>query len=309
MAYKRASSTTCSTSTRCSASRTRGSRSPRARSRSTSTRWWPRWSPPVARSRATGRRRSRPTGCARRRPQEWRQAHDWLVGRGETTPWDQLRRTINGAVDLAAGHVEPDGVRAVGPAGPLERLPAPGVPARRGPRLRPGAVPPRLRHVPARHLAVPDPDEDQLESSGTQSWWSVPGLLMDRTLRLPSSRSAGQGRTPRIPDTTQARQLARLEAEEDAKAATALRDRLLALDGKRLAELQPRGRGDARRDRRVDRGVRHARDRRRRSRPVAAHGQRPRAHRRADAAPPAARGCGPRPASELDDLALEVRPA
>ena len=36
---------------------------------------------------------------------------------------------------------------------------------------------------------------------------------MDRTLRLPSTRSH-QGRTPRIPDVTQARQLARVEAEE-----------------------------------------------------------------------------------------------
>lgn len=169
--------------------------------------------------------------------EEWRQAHDWLVGRGETTPWDQLRRTINGAVDWL---LDTWNRMASEQSGRLDRSSD----YRRLAELLvedPDSGP-ELFHLafamsPARHLAVPDPDEDQLESSGTQSWWSVPGLLMDRTLRLPSSRGATQGRTPRIPDTTQARQLARLEAEEDAKAATAHRDRLLALDGKRLAEL------------------------------------------------------------------------
>ena len=169
--------------------------------------------------------------------EQWQQAHDWLVGSGETTPWEQLRRTINGAVDWL---LDTWNRMASEQSGRLDRSSD----YRRLAQLLvedPDSGP-ELFHLafamsPARHLAVPDPDEDQLESSGTQSWWSVPGLLMDRTLRLPSSRSAGQGRTPRIPDTTQARQLARLEAEEDAKAATAHRDRLLALDGKRLGEL------------------------------------------------------------------------
>ncbi len=168
--------------------------------------------------------------------EEWHQAYDWLVGRGETTPWEQLRRTINGAVDWL---LDTWNRMASEQSGRLDRSSD----YRRLASLLvedpdSGA---ELFHLafamsPARHLAVPDPDEDQLDSAAAQSWWTVPGLLMDRTLRLPSHRT-NQGRTPRIPDTTQARQLARVEAEADARASSALRDRLLALDGKRLAEL------------------------------------------------------------------------
>lgn len=167
--------------------------------------------------------------------EEWRQAHDWLVGRGETTPWDQLRRTINGAVDWL---LDTWNRMASEQSGRLDRSSD----YRRLAQLLvedPDSGP-ELFHLafamsPARHLGVPDPDEDQLEHAAAQSWWSVPGLLMDRTLRLPSSRG-NTGRTPRIPDVTQARQLARVEAEEDARAVSALRTRLLALHGKRLSE-------------------------------------------------------------------------
>ena len=169
--------------------------------------------------------------------EEWRQAYDWLVGRGETTPWEQLRRTINGAVDWL---LDTWSRMASEQSGRLDRSSD----YRRLAELLvedPDSGP-ELFHLafamsPARHLAVPDPDEDQLDSAATQSWWSVPGLLMDRTLRLPSSRGGNQGRTPRIPDVTQARELARVEAAEDAKAVDALRRRLLALDGKRLSQL------------------------------------------------------------------------
>jgi hypothetical protein len=89
---------------------------------------------------------------------------------------------------------------------------------------------------PARHLLVPDPDEDQLEHAATRSWWTVAGLVMDRTLRQPSTRT-GPGRAPRIPDTAQARELARLEADEESREAARLRARLLALHEKRLSEL------------------------------------------------------------------------
>jgi hypothetical protein len=101
---------------------------------------------------------------------------------------------------------------------------------------------PELFHLafgmsPARHLMVPDPDEDQLADPAAHSWWTVAGLVMDRTLRQPSTRSTTQGRTPRIPDTADARRLAQVEADEEAKTAAQLRGRLLALDGKRLSEL------------------------------------------------------------------------
>jgi uncharacterized protein (TIGR02677 family) len=168
--------------------------------------------------------------------EEWRQAHDWLVGRGETTPWDQLRRTINGAVDWL---LDTWNRMASEQSGRLDRSSD----YRRLAQLLvedPDSGP-ELFHLafglsPARHLSVPDPDEDQLENPATQSWWTVPGLLMDRTLRLPSTRG-NTGRTPRIPDTTQARALARVEAEEDARAESALRTRLLSLHGKKLSEL------------------------------------------------------------------------
>jgi uncharacterized protein (TIGR02677 family) len=168
--------------------------------------------------------------------EQWRQAHDWLVGHGEMTPWEQLRRTINGAVDwlldtwnrMAAEH-----------SGRLDR-------SSDYRRLAALVVEepesgPELFHLafglsPARHILVPDPDEDQLENAAGQSWWTVAGLVMDRTLRQPSTRT-NLGRTPRIPDVAQARRLAQLEAEEEAKDTAQLRSRLLELHGKRLSEL------------------------------------------------------------------------
>ena len=101
---------------------------------------------------------------------------------------------------------------------------------------------PELFHLafgmsPARHIMVPDPDEDQLADPAAHSWWTVAGLVMDRTLRQPAARSTTQGRTPRIPDVAQARRLAQLEADEEAKTTAQLRGRLLALDGKRLSDL------------------------------------------------------------------------
>jgi uncharacterized protein (TIGR02677 family) len=168
--------------------------------------------------------------------EEWRQAYDWLVGRGETTPWEQLRRTINGAVDWL---LDTWNRMASEQSGRLDR--SSDYKHLATLLVEDPDAGPELFHLafamsPARHLSVPDPDEDQLDNAGTQSWWTVPGLLMDRTLRLPSSRSH-QGRTPRIPDVTQARQLARVEAEEDARATSALRKRLLGLNNKRLSDL------------------------------------------------------------------------
>ncbi|MDA0183303.1 TIGR02677 family protein [Solirubrobacter phytolaccae] len=167
--------------------------------------------------------------------EEWRQAHDWLVGRGETTPWEQLRRSINGAVDWLLdtwNRLASEQSGRLDRSSDYRRLAAMLV---EDPDSGPELFHLAFAMSPARHLSVPDPDEDQLENGATQSWWTVPGLLMDRTLRLPSSRT-NQGRTTRIPDVTQARQLARVEAEEDARADAALRTRLLALHGKRLSE-------------------------------------------------------------------------
>jgi uncharacterized protein (TIGR02677 family) len=168
--------------------------------------------------------------------EQWRQAHDWLVGHGETTPWEQLRRTINGAVDWL---LDTWNRMAAEQSGRLDRssdyrhLAALLVEdPERGPELFHLA----FGLSPARHLLVPDPDEDQHSNPAARSWWSVPGLVMDRTLRQPSSRGHA-GRTPRIPDTDQARRLAQVEAESEARAAAELRTALLALDGRRLSEL------------------------------------------------------------------------
>lgn len=167
--------------------------------------------------------------------EDWHQAHDWLVGKGETTPWEQLRRTINGAVDWL---LDTWNRMASEQSGRLDRSSD----YRRLAELlvEDPESGPELFHLafgmsPSRHLLVPDPDEDQLDGAA-QSWWTVAGLVMDRTLRLPSARS-NQGRTPRVPDTTQARRLARVEFERDAREAAQLRDRLLTLNGKRLSEL------------------------------------------------------------------------
>ena len=169
--------------------------------------------------------------------EDWRQAHDWLVGGGETTPWEQLRRTINGAVDWL---LDTWNRMASERSGRLDRSSD----YRRLAELlvEDPESGPELFHLafgmsPARHILVPDPDEDQLADPAAQSWWTVAGLVMDRTLRQPSTRSTTQGRTPRIPDTAQARRLAQLEADEEAKTTAQLRTRLLALDGKRLSEL------------------------------------------------------------------------
>lgn len=168
--------------------------------------------------------------------EEWRQAHDWLVGSGETTPWEQLRRTINGAVDWL---LDTWNRMASEQSGRLDRSSD----YRRLAELlvEDPESGPELFHLafgmsPARHLLVPDPDEDQHENASAQSWWSVAGLVMDRTLRTPSTRTT-TGRTPRIPDTVQARRLAKVEADREATEVARLRTRLLALDGKRLSEL------------------------------------------------------------------------
>lgn len=168
--------------------------------------------------------------------EQWRQAHDWLVGTGETTPWEQLRRTINGAVDWL---LDTWNRMASEQSGRLDRSSD----YRRLAELlvEDPESGPELFHLafglsPARHLLVPDPDEDQYSSGGAQSWWTVAGLVMDRTLRQPSTRTT-QGRTPRIPDVAQARKLAQLEAEEEAHEAEQLRTRLLALHARRLSEL------------------------------------------------------------------------
>lgn len=168
--------------------------------------------------------------------EQWRQAHDWLVGTGETTPWEQLRRTINGAVDWL---LDTWNRMASEQSGRLDRSSD----YRRLAELlvEDPESGPELFHLafglsPARHLLVPDPDEDQYAEGAAQSWWTVAGLVMDRTLRQPSTRTT-HGRTPRIPDVAQARKLAQLEAEEEANEAERLRTRLLALHAKRLSEL------------------------------------------------------------------------
>ena len=169
--------------------------------------------------------------------EDWRQAHDWLVGSGETTPWEQLRRTINGAVDWL---LDTWNRMATERSGRLDRSSD----YRRLAQLlvEDPESGPELFHLafgmsPARHIMVPDPDEDQLADPAAHSWWTVAGLVMDRTLRQPAARSTTQGRTPRIPDVAQARRLAQLEADEEAKTTAQLRGRLLALDGKRLSDL------------------------------------------------------------------------
>ena len=118
--------------------------------------------------------------------EQWRQAHDWLVGHGEMTPWEQLRRTINGAVDWL---LDTWNRMAAEQSGRLDRSSD----YRRLAALlveEPESGP-ELFHLafglsPARHILVPDPDEDQLENPAAQSWWTVAGLVMDRTLRQPS---------------------------------------------------------------------------------------------------------------------------
>ncbi len=168
--------------------------------------------------------------------EQWRQARDWLAGAGETTPWDQLRRTIDGAVDWLLDTVHR---LASEQSGRLDRS----ADYRRLAELliADPDTGPDLFHLAfgmtsARHLSVTDPDDDQIAGGANQSWWDVAGLLMDRTLRIPSARK-NQGRTPHIRDTTQARILAREAAEAEARQARALRAHLLTLHGRLLSNI------------------------------------------------------------------------
>jgi uncharacterized protein (TIGR02677 family) len=168
--------------------------------------------------------------------ERWRLAYDWLVGSGDTTPWDQLRRTINGAVDWLLdtwGRLASEQTGRLDRSADYRRLAAMLV---EDPEAGPELFHLAFALTPCRHLSVVDLDEDQLEGVAGRSWWEVAGLDMDRTLRLPSARS-NQGRTPRLPDTSHARQLARTAASAERAATADLRAQLLTLHDRKLAEL------------------------------------------------------------------------
>ena len=187
--------------------------------------------------------------------EDWRQAHDWLVGSGETTPWEQLRRTINGAVDWL---LDTWNRMATERSGRLDRSSD----YRRlaqllveDPDVRPGAVPPRVRDVARTAHLVPDPDEDQLADPAAQSWWTRRGpgdgphaAPARRAQHHPGPHAADPGRRAGPP-------LAQLEADEEAQDDRAAA-RPAARAGRQAAVgARHRRRRHAGRARRVDHGV------------------------------------------------------
>jgi uncharacterized protein (TIGR02677 family) len=167
---------------------------------------------------------------------QWRQAADWLAGRSDAAPWQQLRRTIDGALDWL---LDTWSRMATEAAGRLDRS----ADYRRLAELlveHPDAGP-ELFHLgvgltPCRHVGGVDDDPEKAPDAHRSSWWSALALVLDRTLRVPSAR-AGQGGAHAVRNTREERALAAMQSAAEARAADALRDYLLAFDGRRLSDL------------------------------------------------------------------------